>query len=258
MSTAVVAMLLIATTACNEEKSTKANTNQVASDTAPGEYNDADIRNAFAKLGLDVETITPSKMANVYEVFTAQGMFYSSADGTYVIQGKIYEIQANGVSSLTEDSLAKVRVQGMNEFNDSMIVFPADDEKYQMTVFTDLTCGYCRKLHDDMEAFNNMGITVRYLAFPRGGVASKGYEDIRSVWCSADQQSAMTAAKGGAQLEQKICSQPVAEQYNFGRKIGVSGTPAIMLDDGMMLPGYKTPAQMQQIFQNIEARKKTS
>ncbi|QBY03598.1 bifunctional protein-disulfide isomerase/oxidoreductase DsbC [Thalassotalea sp. HSM 43] len=209
----------------------------------------------LAKIGLEVESIKASKMDNVYEVFTNQGLFYSSADGSFLIQGKLYQIQEAGIASLTEEALAEQRVAGMERFSESMIVFPATEEKYQMTVFTDLTCGYCRKLHNQMQAYNDMGITVRYLAFPRGGLNSKSYTDIRSVWCSDDQQSAMTRAKGGSQIDQKICKQPVGEQYEFGKKIGVSGTPAIMLDDGLMVPGYKTPEQMKQILEAYSAQK---
>lgn len=215
----------------------------------------AKIESNLIKLGLEVETIKPSKMDNLYEAFTNQGMFYTSADGRFLIQGKVYEIDGDGISSLTEESLAQARVEGMHQFEGSMIVFPAKNEKYQMTVFTDLTCGYCRKLHSQMQEYNDLGITVRYLAFPRGGIQSDGYTDIRSVWCSDDQQSAMTNAKGGSQVAQKVCSLPVAEQYDFGRKIGVNGTPAIMLDDGNMVPGYKSPEQMQQIFQSYSAKK---
>ncbi|MEW6998446.1 bifunctional protein-disulfide isomerase/oxidoreductase DsbC [Colwelliaceae bacterium BS250] len=209
----------------------------------------------FAKLGLQVESVRASKMPNVYEVFTSQGLFYTSADGSFLMQGNLYEITNGSVESLTEASLAEVRIEGMETFKDNMITFPAKNEKYQMTVFTDLTCGYCRKLHNQMAEYNELGITVRYLAFPRGGLASKSYTDMRSVWCSEDQQSAMTKAKGGAMIDQKVCSQPVAEQYDFGRKVGVSGTPAIMLNDGNMLPGYKTPEQMLEVFQANSASK---
>ncbi|TLU66873.1 bifunctional protein-disulfide isomerase/oxidoreductase DsbC [Thalassotalea litorea] len=213
------------------------------------------IKSQLTKLGLNADTVTASPMDGLVEVFTDQGLFYTSIDGSYLIQGKVYDISGSQISSLTEETLAKVRVDGMDEFEQSMIVFPAKKEQYQVTVFTDLTCGYCRKLHQQIDEFNDLGITVRYLAFPRGGIGSQSYEDIRSVWCSNDQQKAMTDAKGGAQVQQKICAQPVAEQYEFGRKIGVNGTPAIMLEDGNMLPGYKTPQQLQQILRSMPTAK---
>ena len=227
----------------------------LAMPTLAADKNAEQIKANLGKLGLQVESLKPSKMNGVYEAFTSQGLFYTSVDGKFLIQGKLYQIQEDGISSLTEESLAIARVDGMQEFSGSMIEFPAENEKYQVTVFTDLTCGYCRKLHNQMADFNKMGITVRYLAFPRGGINSQSYTDIRSVWCSADQQQAMTDAKGGAQVEQKVCSQPVAEQYEFGKKIGVSGTPAIMLDDGLMIPGYKTPEQLQQVLEAYSAQK---
>lgn len=213
------------------------------------------IKSRLTKLGLNADTVKPSQMDGLVEVFTDQGLFYTSIDGSYLIQGKVYNISGTEISSLTEETLAKVRVDGMDKFEASMIVFPAEKEQYQVTVFTDLTCGYCRKLHQQIDEFNDLGITVRYLAFPRGGIGSQSYEDIRSVWCSNDQQQAMTDAKGGEQVQQKICAQPVAEQYEFGRKIGVNGTPAIMLEDGNMLPGYKTPQQLQQILRSIPTAK---
>ncbi|WP_394174358.1 bifunctional protein-disulfide isomerase/oxidoreductase DsbC [Thalassotalea litorea] len=213
------------------------------------------IKARMAKLGLNADTVKVSPMDGLVEVITDQGIFYTSVDGNYLIQGKVYDIGGAQIENLTESSLAKVRIDGMNEFEDSMIVFPAKEEQYQITVFTDLTCGYCRKLHQQMDEFNDLGITVRYLAFPRGGIGSQSFIDIRSVWCSNDQQQAMTNAKGGAQVQQKVCAEPVAEQYEFGRKVGVNGTPAIMLEDGIMVPGYKSPQQMQQLLRSIPTAK---
>lgn len=215
----------------------------------------AKIKSNFFKLGLQAESIKPSKMNHLYEVLTNQGLFYTDVTGNFLVQGKLYEITDGGVSSLTESSLAKIRVDGMEKFKNNMIIFPAENEKYQVTIFTDLTCGYCRKLHNQMTEYNDMGITIRYLAFPRNGLASQSYTDMRSVWCSVDQQTAMTNAKAGAQVEKTLCSQPIAEQYHFGRKIGVTGTPAIMLEDGTMIPGYQTPEQMQKILQSTVANK---
>ncbi|WP_371188721.1 bifunctional protein-disulfide isomerase/oxidoreductase DsbC [Thalassotalea maritima] len=215
----------------------------------------AQIKTNLQRVGLKVESIKPSKMANLYEAFTDQGLFYTSADGKFLIQGKLYQMSDEGINSLTEESLSAERVAGMEQFKESMIVFPAKEEKYQVTVFTDLTCGYCRRLHEQVDTFNELGITVRYLAFPRGGIASQGYRDIRSVWCSEDQQTAMTTAKAGKQVDKKVCNQPVAEQYDFGKKVGVTGTPAIMLDDGLMIPGYKSAEDMHEILQMYSARK---
>lgn len=209
----------------------------------------------FSKIGLTVDQVQISKMPHLYEVFTNQGIFYSNIDGSYLIQGKVYEISNGSVESLTENSLAKVRKDGVEKFKDSMIVFPAENEKFQVTVFTDTTCGYCRKLHNQMDEYNDLGITVRYLAFPRNGIQSQGFNEIKNVWCNSNPQTAMTSAISGGSVETKVCSKPIVEQYDFGRKVGVTGTPAIVFEDGMMIPGYKSPAQLKQLLMTYSAAK---
>ena len=196
-------------------------------------------------LGLDVASIKPSPMAGLVEVVTDQGLFYASADGEFLLQGKMYGL-GNNVTNLTEASLALIRIEGMAKFSDAMIVFPAKDEKYVVTVFTDITCGYCRKMHEQIEDYNDKGITVRYLAYPRAGVKdrtgnySQGFKDLRSIWCHEDHQQAKT----GADVAARICDKPIEEEFNFGRQVGVTGTPAIMLANGMMVPGYQEPSKL--------------
>jgi thiol:disulfide interchange protein DsbC len=132
-----------------------------------------------------------------------------------------------------------------------VIEFKADKEKYVVNVFTDISCGYCRKLHNEIAEYNKKGITVRYLAFPRGGLVSQSYKDMVSVWCSADKQEAMTTAKGGGQVADTSCENKVAQQYKFGQAIGVSGTPNIILPDGTMIPGYQPPKELLDALKNI-------
>jgi thiol:disulfide interchange protein DsbC len=124
------------------------------------------------------------------------------------------------------------------------IVFAAPNPKHTITVFTDIECGYCRKLHQDLPELNRQGITVEYLAFPRMGPASQDFVDMISVWCAVDKRAALTAAKGGQAVKPKNCTSPVAMQYALGQQVGVSGTPAIFAADGSQLGGYLTPAQL--------------
>tara|TARA_R110000744_G_scaffold2452_3_gene9899 strand:- start:164 stop:973 length:810 start_codon:yes stop_codon:yes gene_type:complete len=200
-------------------------------------------------LGFNVASIKPSKMAGVVEVLTDQGLFYASADGNFLLHGKMYGLGDN-VSNLTEESLAQVRVEGMVKFSDAMIVYPAKNEKHVVTVFTDITCGYCRKMHEQIDDYNDKGITVRYLAYPRAGVKdrsggySQGFKDLRSIWCHEDAQSALTKAKSGSTVAARICDMPIEEEFDFGRQVGVTGTPAIILENGMMVPGYQDPSKL--------------
>ena len=200
-------------------------------------------------LGFNVASIKASPMPGVVEVLTDQGLFYASADGNFLLHGKMYGLGDN-VSNLTEESLAQVRVDGMVKFTDNMIVYPAKNEKHVVTVFTDITCGYCRKMHEQMSAYNDKGITVRYLAYPRAGVKdrngsySQGFKDLRSIWCHEDAETALTKAKSGSSVAARICEAPIEEEFNFGRQVGVTGTPAIMLKNGMMVPGYQDPDKL--------------
>lgn len=207
-------------------------------------------------LGLEVSQVNTSPMPGIAEAITKQGVFYVSFDGKHILQGKLFAIE-NDIVDLTEKSLAKVRVNGIKQFDNHMITYPAKNEKHVVTIFTDITCGYCRKLHDQMDDYNDLGITVRYLAYPRSGVRDKmgnysqGFKDLRSIWCHETPSEALTKAKSGVEVAQRICDKPIEEEFNFGRQIGVSGTPAIVFENGTMMPGYQPPAQLAQILNSL-------
>ena len=223
-----------------------------------GEKLDAAMLKAKLKLtlGMDVEQVSKTPIPGIALVVTNKGLFYASYDGNYFIQGKVYSI-GETVINLADESLARLRVEGMEKFSDDMIVYPAKDEKHVVTVFTDITCGYCRKMHEQIAAYNDNGITIRYLAYPRSGIfdqnggLTKGFQDLRSIWCNEDPNAALTKAKLGSGVAQRICNKPVEEEFNFGRQVGVNGTPAIMLANGMMIPGYQAPKQLTRILEEL-------
>lgn len=209
-----------------------------------------------ALLGLEVSQIKASPINNIVEVFTNQGLFYASKDGNFLFHGKLFGINQR-VVDLSEASLGAIRIDGMKKFNKNMVIYPAKNEKHVITVFTDITCGYCRKLHNQMDEYNNKGITVRYLAYPRSGVKNAlgeltaNFKNMRSVWCNEDPKKAMSTAFAGGNVPYRICDMKVAEEFDFGRQVGVNGTPAIMLENGMMLPGYRDPASMLQVLNGL-------
>ena len=207
----------------------------------------AAIKSKLLNLGLEASKIIDSPMPGLKEVTTNRGIFYTSADGQFFIAGRLFDIN-NGMKNLTENAMNELRINGVESFKDSMIVYPAKNEKYKITVFTDTTCGYCRKLHGQMSEYNDLGITVQYLAFPRGGLNSRSFYDIQSVWCADDQQKAMTASKNGESVKPANCSAPISAHYELGQAAGVNGTPAIVLDDGTMIPGYKPPSDLIQLL----------
>ncbi|OHU89152.1 MULTISPECIES: bifunctional protein-disulfide isomerase/oxidoreductase DsbC [Pseudoalteromonas] len=215
--------------------STFANT---APEVVPAEQSVNSIEESFAKLGVTVSSIEDSPIAGLKTVLTDKGVLYASMDGKYLMQGNLIDLE-NRIN-VTDQALSGVRKEGVAQYEDSMIVYKAENEKHQITVFTDITCGYCRKLHRELEDYLSAGITVKYLAYPRGGLQGSGYEDLRNVWCAKDAAKALTDAKAGQKVAKvENCSAPVSEHYQLGQSFGLSGTPAIILDDGTLIPGYQ-------------------
>lgn len=204
---------------------------------------DEPIISKFAELGVTVKQVNPSPVAGLKELITDKGVLYASPDGQYLMQGTLIDLKNR--NNLTEQALNGVRQEGLADYEESMIVYKAKDEKHSITVFTDISCGYCRKLHRELDDLLDAGVTVKYMAFPRGGLQGSGYADLMNVWCAKDQQEALTEAKSGA--ETKViagCHAPVAEHYQLGQSFGISGTPAIILEDGTMIPGYQPAAAL--------------
>ena len=190
--------------------------------------------------GLQVNSVSESMVPGLYEVRTNnRDMIYASEDGEYIIAGELLQLTDEGVVNVTEQARAGERAETMADFgNDGLITFKADDEKAVVDVFTDIDCPYCRKLHDEMERLNELGITVNYYAFPRSGPGTPSFRKYESVWCSDDPRASMSRAKAGGQVEERSCDNPVGDQFRLGQQVGVSGTPSILLDDGEMIRGY--------------------
>lgn len=196
---------------------------------------------------IPISVVRPSVVENIYEVELNSGeIFYSTSDGGYLFSGDLYQVAPQGFKNVTEEGRMQARAQQIQSLDEkTLLIFPAEGEKKgQITVFTDVDCGYCRKLHQEVPELNKMGISVRYMAFPRAGLDSDVYRTMVSIWCSDNPQEALTRAKQGESIASKACSNPVAAQYQLGQKLGVNGTPAIFLDDGRLLPGYMPAARI--------------
>lgn len=190
-----------------------------------------------------IDSVVESKLTGFYEVTLSGQVLYVSADGKYLVQGMVYDI-ANK-RDLTEEKKSGMRQTALAGVPKSrMISFPAKAEKHRVVVFTDIDCGYCRKLHQQIAEYNNLGITIDYLFFPRSGLNTPSYDKAVTVWCSADRNKAFTDAKAGIEQEKKTCDNPIAEDFELGQKLGVNGTPMIVARDGSQIGGYLAPAQM--------------
>ncbi len=192
--------------------------------------------------GVNAEDIRPTPVEGLWEVAVGTQVVYLTEDGRYLFRGAIQDLQTG--ANLTDSRQATMRADLADNLDESrMIVFSPEDPKYTVTVFTDIDCGYCRKLHREMQAMNDLGIKVRYVFYPRAGPGSESWAKAEAVWCSADRNEAMTRAKAGEKVSAPACGNtPVAEQYRLGNQMGVTGTPAILTSDGQLLPGY-VPAQ---------------
>lgn len=196
----------------------------------------------LAELGLKPTSVANAPVPGLLQVFTDRGLFFASADGQYLIQGEVFDLK-NKVH-VNEEVMKPMRQAGVKQMSASAIEFKAKNEKFAVTVFTDTDCGYCRKLHSEMQDYLDAGITVRYLAYPRGGENSQTFSTLESIWCSKDQQGAMNKAKSGSEVSVAKCQNTVAAQYHLGQSFGVNGTPALVLPDGTLIPGYQPAAAL--------------
>lgn len=212
---------------------------------------DKTIRQALLAIQPDmpIETIAESPMPGLYQVQLKGGrLLYASADGQFLIQGYLFQFKDGEPVNLTEQDQSRAVAASINAIPASeMVVFAPEKPKTHITVFTDTDCGYCQKLHSEVAELNRLGVEVRYLAFPRQGLGSPAAQVLTSVWCADDRQVAMNKAKAREEVPDKACENPVAAQYQLGQLIGVQGTPAIILADGQMIPGYQPATQLAQL-----------
>ena len=191
--------------------------------------------------GTRPEQLQPSPIQGIYELTRGAEIAYVTSDGKYAITGDLYDLSAN--DNLTESHRREVRTRLIAAVPETqMVIFGPKDPKYTITVFTDVDCGYCRKLHSQIADYNRLGVRVRYLAYPRTGPNSESWTKAEQVWCSADRNDALTRAKLGQALTTRVCpNNPVARSFQLGRDFALDGTPAIILADGELLPGYVPP-----------------
>jgi thiol:disulfide interchange protein DsbC len=193
-----------------------------------------------------------SPMPGVYEVQVMNGpLLFVHEQGEYLFQGGLLQVKETGIVDTMDarQAIARSEVFATRSTDDMIIFKPEGESKAIMNVFTDVDCGYCRKFHQEVPELNAMGIEVRYLAFPRAGIPSSSYNKIAKAWCAEDQQDALTKVKSGRSVDVEVCEDnPVAEQYAFGTQLGVTGTPAIILMDGTLIPGYQPAKKFAEVL----------
>jgi len=223
---------------------------------AANEIPSAVTQSAKQVLGEDVR-VSATPINGLYEAVGGDDILYISQNGRYVLAGSLYDLTTR--QNLTHERRTELREEqnpmrqkAMNSVKDgdTVVFAPEKETLYTVNVFTDVDCGYCAKFHQQMPQLNEGGVKVRYLAFPRAGIGSETYKKMVSVWCAKDQQQAITDAKARRPIEPATCKNPIKDQYELGQQIGVTGTPALVLSDGELLPGYLPADQLIQLLKS--------
>jgi thiol:disulfide interchange protein DsbC len=193
---------------------------------------------------IQIDSVKAAPFPGFVEMLLGAQLIYVSNDGKYLIDGQLIDIATR--KNLSEASKGGVRKKRLAELTlADQLVFPATTEKkHTVTIFTDIDCGYCRRMHAQVDEYNSMGIEIKYVFFPRAGVGSHSFEKAVSVWCADDRNSAFTFAKTGEEPAPLDCPNPVEQHFQLGRELGVTGTPAMVTEDGTLIPGYVPPATL--------------
>ena len=204
--------------------------------------------NAVLPDGMSVQSIKESQIENLFIVDIGDLQpIYASKNGEFFFYGELYAVNGNTLQNTTKDEVNLKRKSILDEVlsKDDFISFKSENEKYRVTIFTDVDCGYCRKFHNEIKDFNDLGITVNYVAFPRSGLDSISYNKIVTAWCSKDPKNTLTKMKQGIDVQLSLCqNHPVETHFLLGQKIGITGTPAIIKSNGELLPGYLPPEEL--------------
>jgi len=217
---------------------------------------DAKVRAALRQLNpqVQVDYIGKAPLPGFREVIAAGQLVYVSEDGKYLLQGSLIDVGQRKDLMQGSPALAGYRRNLLKSVKDSdKIVFAPANPRYTVNVFTDIQCGYCRKLHSQIADYNKLGIAVQYLAWPRMGLGSQDHKDMISVWCAADRKKALTEAKQTGRVAARDCTNPVNMEYDIGQRLGISGTPAVFAPDGSQIGGYLPPAEMRAALDKLAA-----
>ncbi len=203
-------------------------------------------------IGVSASDITDSPVQGLYQVSVGSNVAYITADGRYLFQGEVFDLDS--LENVTETTRAAARVHTLESVDRAeMIIFGTEGEpKHTITIFTDIDCGYCRQFHRDIDEVNALGIEVRYLFYPRTGPDTESWAKADQVWCSENRNAALTRAKLGASLPDNECgTTPIAEHFDLGRQVGVRGTPAMYAENGELLGGYLPPKALLEALEGL-------
>jgi len=223
----------------------------VAQDKSPEQQ----LREALAEMAPDlpITSIQESLLPGIYELISGAQLYYLSPNGRFMLEGSIIDLQEQvNVSDQRRGMLQLALIETVPE--EQMVVFnnESKDADRWITVFTDTDCGFCQKLHREIDEITAADIRVRYLAFPRAGMDSASARELESVWCADDPEEAMTAAKTGGTVSPATCENPIQAHVDLARQVELRGTPLIYLDNGTKIPGYRPASELIRMISESE------
>lgn len=203
---------------------------------------------------MQIDSVKPSVINGIFEVMVGGSLLYVTDDGKYLLQGRLIDTQTR--TDLTEEKLGGARKIALEKLGqDKMIIFKPKIHTYTVSIFTDIDCGYCRKLHSELDSYLAEGIQIQYLFYPRAGKGSESYKKAVSVWCAKDRNAALTAAKKDQKIEAKTCDNPVDEHMAIAADFDVKGTPMIVTEKGTIYPGYLPAKQLLEVLESEKGKK---
>lgn len=214
----------------------------------------AGVRESLAEKlpNIELEQISSTPVKDMYSLDLGDRYVYVTADGQYIFNGELIETETR--QNLSQVALGKKRIDTIAAIPAAnYIVFPAKDKKHSITVFTDIDCTWCRRLHSEIDTYTALGIEVRYLLRPRSGEQSLSWQKADAVFCSKDQLKNLTRAKQGIDIPMKTCeNSPVRSNVEIAEKLGLMGTPVVLSEGGQYLGGY---VAADQLIQQLDAEK---
>jgi len=228
------------------------------------ELNRSQISAKFQSLTpFEVMAVEDSPLEGLYQIVTTQGVFYASRDGQHLISGALHKMEP-GLPNLTSERQAQMGAELIRDLKGSFVTFPADNEKHEIIVFYDTTCSFCHRMHKELDALNDAGVTVHYAGWPREGLRdrrnpgsdsmpnpSQGYSELMAIWCDENPRELLDANANGGRLRPNACTNRIDEHYDLGHILGVQGTPAVYDTSGnQVIGGY---ASAERVVEALEA-----
>jgi len=204
--------------------------------------------------GLPLTSVTATPVAGVYEVVAGPDVVYMTGDGRYMFQGALVDFEQR--KNLTEERRTGIRVELLKQVKDedTIIYAPQGATKYTITVFTDPSCPYCRKLHKEVPELNKQGVKVRYVLYPRAGLDSPIGKSSIGIMCAKERKAELDKSLSGQSVSLPTCDKhPLAQMIDIGTQLGLEGTPFIVAEGGQVIPGYRPAAELVKVLEHIKA-----